>query len=33
MQIEICNGKEMAILAVLEAQAQEETKAQSQPSR
>ena len=33
MQIEICNGKEMAILAVLEAQAEEETKAQSQPSR
>jgi len=33
MQIEICNGKEMAIVAVLEAQAREEMKEQLRPSR
>jgi hypothetical protein len=33
MQIEICNGKEMAILAMQEAQAREELKEQLKPSR
>jgi hypothetical protein len=33
MQIEICNGKEMAIVAMLQAQAREEMKEQLQPGR
>jgi hypothetical protein len=33
MQIEICTGKEMAIVAMLEAEAREEAKGQLQPGR
>ena len=33
MQIEICTGKEMAIVAMLEAQAREETREQLRPVR
>ena len=33
MQIEICTGKEMAIVAMLEAQAREETREQLRPNR
>jgi hypothetical protein len=33
MQIEICTGKEMAIVAMLEAEARDEAKGQLQPSR